>query len=248
MSAPMPPPPSLDDPAENASLEGPAEPTYVLFSVDSHGYALPVENVVAVLAYPPVTRVPTRAPHVLGVFPHRGTIVPLWDLHILFAADGPPADRPSVLVVEQGGDLFGLAVQQIDEVISAENIEVVAATELVLPAHVAGVIEGWMRATEDLTQEETGAGDDPGASKWRGLSDWVDEGAEGRFPTTPAPTAERDAAGLHSALSTSGKGERAAALLALLAPVHLLDAARLAAVGRGEYHDDSGPEVPHDRP
>lgn len=192
------------DPGPGSDAETAA---YVIFSVDTYGYALPVGNVRHVLSLPPLTRIPTDAPHVLGVFHHQGKVLALWDLHTLFGADGPPPVRPAVLVVEDGTRAVGLLVEHVDEVVTLLEPEVIAAREIVLPPHAQDAVLGWLRAAEPDEDAE------------------AVEGPVGA-PDGPVP--------LTSILDAVGRPDRGAAVLALHAPVHLLDPVRLWAVGSGE--------------
>lgn len=182
---------------------------FVIFSVDTYGYALPVRNVRHVLSLPPLTRIPTDAAHVLGVFHHQGKVLALWDLHTLFGADGPPPVRPAVLVIEDGTRAVGLLVEHVDEVVTLLEPEVVPAGEIVLPPHVQEAVLGWLRAAEPDEDADADI-----------------EGVQGRGPEAPVP--------LSAILDAVGRPDRGAAVLALHAPVHLLDPVRLWSVGSGE--------------
>ena len=53
-------------------------------------YAVPAERASEVVNLPPLTRVPGAAPHLLGVFAHRGEVLPVIDLARLI---GKPVDE-----------------------------------------------------------------------------------------------------------------------------------------------------------
>jgi chemotaxis signal transduction protein len=232
-----------------ASL-GPTAPnkdTYVLFTVDTNTYALPVRDILAVLAYPAVTRIPTSLPHVLGVFHHRGRIVPLFDLHILFATDGPPPERPNLLIATHDDQVFGLAVDDIDEVITIDTVEVVTPPTTGLPEHIAPVVQGWLRVIEpDDTPDADRDVDRPASQSIQ--KNETDPPADARPISLHGTTEERSHATGTPVGSTRDKQEgheRAKILLSARAPVLLLDAARLKEAGRGSSISEW--EVTHGR-
>lgn len=90
--------------------------THVVFRVGTVRYALPVRRVLRVLPFPPVTRTPAAAAHMLGVFAHGGRAAALWDLHVLFGARDDPPRSPPVLLLETPEGLLGLAVTFVETV------------------------------------------------------------------------------------------------------------------------------------
>lgn len=202
---------------DDATADGVEGETYVVFTVDDRGYALPVERVRAARPLPAITRLPTVAPHVLGVFHHRGNVLPLWDLHILFAADGVPPQRPHVLVVDDGQQGVGLVVQHVDEVITASHVAVEPPDASALPGHLDEAVAGRLRVLQDPAVPDEGGppAAAPEASTSSGAGPRRDEGESDPQESGGA----RDA--------------RAAAVLERLAPVHLIDVARLFEVGCG---------------
>lgn len=69
---------------------------HLVFSCGGSLYAVPAERASEVVNLPPLTRVPGAAPHLLGVFAHRGEVLPVIDLGRLV---GKPVEERSKRVV-----------------------------------------------------------------------------------------------------------------------------------------------------
>ncbi len=90
-------------------------PTYVGVRVGSEAYALPVENVREVAELGALTPVPRAPSEALGVRNLRGQVLPVFDLAALFGLErGGEAAR--LVVVEAGGRLAGLAIDEVTDV------------------------------------------------------------------------------------------------------------------------------------
>jgi purine-binding chemotaxis protein CheW len=63
---------------------------HLVFACGGSLYAVPAETASEVVNLPPMTRVPGAAPHLLGVFAHRGEVLPVIDLTRLI---GKPVDE-----------------------------------------------------------------------------------------------------------------------------------------------------------
>lgn len=63
---------------------------HLVFACGSGLYAVPAERASEVVNLPPLTRVPGAGPHLLGVFAHRGEVLPVIDLARLI---GKPVDE-----------------------------------------------------------------------------------------------------------------------------------------------------------
>ncbi len=69
-----------------------------MFACGSSLYAVPSERAAEVVNLPALTRVPGAPGHVLGVFAHRGEVIPVVDLSRLLGGRGEDAYRRAVLV------------------------------------------------------------------------------------------------------------------------------------------------------
>lgn len=76
---------------------------HLVFTCGASRYAVPADTAAEVVTLPPLTRVPGAPVHLLGVFAHRGELLPVVDLSRLA---GRPADercKRAVLVRGTGG-------------------------------------------------------------------------------------------------------------------------------------------------
>jgi chemotaxis signal transduction protein len=80
----------------------------VLLPVGAELYAVPMDWVRVVVAAPPVTRLPTSPPLVLGLFNLRGQIVPLFDTAALLGVGAVGAVKFAAVIQTPDG-LVGLA-------------------------------------------------------------------------------------------------------------------------------------------
>jgi purine-binding chemotaxis protein CheW len=80
------------------------EPTqsYLVFCSGQSWYAVPSERAVEVVSFPELTRVPGAPSHLLGVFAHRGEIIPVVDLGVLTGSSVEGSKRGVLLRMPKG--------------------------------------------------------------------------------------------------------------------------------------------------
>jgi purine-binding chemotaxis protein CheW len=77
---------------------------HLVFACGASLYAVPAERAQEVVSLPVLTRVPGAPPHLLGVFAHRGEVIPVIDLARITGVKVETAWRRAVLVrVPRGG-------------------------------------------------------------------------------------------------------------------------------------------------
>jgi purine-binding chemotaxis protein CheW len=82
-----------------------AQKGHLVFACGESLYAVPAERAAEVVSLPALTRVPGAPPHLLGVFAHRGEVIPVIDIGLLVGAKGESATRRAVLVRVPRGSL-----------------------------------------------------------------------------------------------------------------------------------------------
>ena len=82
-----------------------AQRGHLVFACGESLYAVPAERAAEVVSLPQLTRVPGAPPHLLGVFAHRGEVIPVIDIALLVGAKGETASRRAVLVRVPRGSL-----------------------------------------------------------------------------------------------------------------------------------------------
>ena len=108
----------------------------------NEAYGLPLSAVREILAPPPVTEVPRAPEHVLGVISVRGQITTVIDLpKMLHLEVEHPDPYGRVLLVDNGEELIGVAVDRVIQVYRLEpsQIEYASAMGADLSEYVVGV-------------------------------------------------------------------------------------------------------------
>lgn len=77
-------------------------PSHFIFSCGPQSYAVRAEQAHEVVTFPALTRVPGAPMHVLGVFNHRGEVIPVIDLGSLGARHAESSQRAVILRAEGG--------------------------------------------------------------------------------------------------------------------------------------------------
>lgn len=88
---------------------------HLVFACGSSLYAVPSETAAEVVNLPALTRVPGSPRHLLGVFAHRGEVLPVIDLAVLMGAKSDRAPRRVVLVRVAKG-VMALMASRVDGV------------------------------------------------------------------------------------------------------------------------------------
>jgi len=82
-----------------------------VFACGASWYAVPADASSEVVTFPELTRVPGAPAHVLGVFAHRGEVIPVIDLSILTGGAAEDSRRAVLLRVEKGA--FALTASRV---------------------------------------------------------------------------------------------------------------------------------------
>jgi purine-binding chemotaxis protein CheW len=92
---------------------------WATFRLAGELFAVPVEHVQEVMMPQPLTPVPLAPPHIIGLINLRGRIVPAVDLRMRMQVPPDAASAPGgVVVVRTGGELVGLLVDAIGDVLT----------------------------------------------------------------------------------------------------------------------------------
>jgi purine-binding chemotaxis protein CheW len=76
--------------------------SYLVFSYGSSWYAVPAECSAEVVSFPELTRVPGAPGHLLGVFAHRGEVIPVVDMGLLVTGETEPTRRAVLVRLTRG--------------------------------------------------------------------------------------------------------------------------------------------------
>src|SRR5438552_13555775 len=79
-----------------------AQRGHLVFACGDSLYAVPAERAAEVVSLPQLTRVPGAPPHLLGVFAHRGEVIPVVDLAVLVGTQAESTQRAVLLRLHKG--------------------------------------------------------------------------------------------------------------------------------------------------
>ena len=88
-----------------------SETPQLVFASGAHWYAVPPERASEIVVVDRLTPLPAAAPHVLGVFVHRGEVIPLIDLVLL--RTGSPGGGSRAVVVRGERGSYALTVTRV---------------------------------------------------------------------------------------------------------------------------------------
>ncbi len=103
---------------------------YLTFAVGEEVFGIEIRYVTEIVGIQPITKLPEAPEHIKGVINLRGRIIPVVDVRLKFKK--PPMeynDRTCVVVVEAKDLLAGLIVDNVAEVVSIADEDVVEPPE-----------------------------------------------------------------------------------------------------------------------
>ncbi|SEL98808.1 MULTISPECIES: chemotaxis protein CheW [Stigmatella] len=101
--------------AKSREEERPSVLTVLTFHVGGERYAVPIEQVDHVMESRGLCSLPGAPRHVLGAIFSRSRVVPVLDLRQMLGLEGGGmSDLGKVVVVDVGGEAFGVAAEQVD--------------------------------------------------------------------------------------------------------------------------------------
>lgn len=111
--------------------------TFLTFYSYNKLFGIKIENVVQIISYQPVSKIPEFPPYAIGVINLRGEVVPIIDFCMRFGEKQKEyTERTCIIVTKIKNGYIGFIVEAVDEVIkiSDENISA--------PPKVMGTIPG----------------------------------------------------------------------------------------------------------
>lgn len=104
---------------------------FLTFILGKEVYAIEIKFVIEMIGIQPITEVPELPEYVKGIINLRGKIVPVMDVRLRFRKESKEYnDRTCIIVVEVENILLGLIVDNISEVISIPDGEIVPPPEI----------------------------------------------------------------------------------------------------------------------
>lgn len=109
---------------------------YLTFAVGEEVFGIEIRYVTEIIGIQPITQLPEAPEHIKGVINLRGRIVPVVDVRLKFKKPSMEYnDRTCVIVVEANDLVAGLIVDQVAEVLSIADADVVPPPEYSATAH-----------------------------------------------------------------------------------------------------------------
>lgn len=136
--------------AENALVATDSSDGLVSIRIGSQTFGVPVLSVQDVISETPINRVPLAPPEVAGSLNLRGRIVTAIDMRRrLGMPPGAPDDHSMSVIVEHGGELYALVVDDVGDVLWLEPAEREAGP-VTLSAEWRAVCSGLYRLEDEL--------------------------------------------------------------------------------------------------
>ena len=119
-------------------------------------YGIPVAQVREVIRPAAITRVPGSPTSVLGIVNVRGAVVTVLDLSVLLTQDRA-VTTGSIVLLEHGSRLVGLAVQTVRDVRAGHSVDEIASggpteDEVVVPLDAAALCARYLLSSEEMGQ------------------------------------------------------------------------------------------------
>lgn len=115
---------------------------YLTFALDSEYYGIEIKHVTEIIGVQTITEVPEMPEYIRGIINLRGKIIPVMDVRLRFKKPYRAYnDRTCVIVVDIREVSIGLIVDQVSEVLSIPDSEIVPPPELsnVMHTYITGI-------------------------------------------------------------------------------------------------------------
>ena len=97
----------------------------VVFSLSSEAYGVPITQVQEIIRLPDITRMPGTPDFIEGIINLRGRIIPVIDMRRRFSLEKHERnDKNRIVVTDIGGQIIGLIVDGVSEVLSVSGGQV----------------------------------------------------------------------------------------------------------------------------
>lgn len=104
---------------------------FLTFQIGNEVYGIEIKCVTEIIGIQPITEVPELPDYIRGIINLRGKIIPVMDVRLRFKKEGVEYnDRTCVIVVDIGGVSIGLIVDNVSEVLTIPEEEIVAPPDV----------------------------------------------------------------------------------------------------------------------
>lgn len=104
---------------------------FLTFQVGNEVYGIEIKCVTEIIGIQPITEVPELPAYIIGIINLRGKIIPVMDVRLRFKKEEVEYnDRTCIIVVDIEGVSIGLIVDNVSEVLSIPEEEIVAPPDV----------------------------------------------------------------------------------------------------------------------
>lgn len=104
---------------------------FLTFALSNESYGIEIRYVTEIIGIQPITEVPELPEYIKGIINLRGKIIPVMDVRLRFKKQYREYnDRTCVIVIDIKDILIGLIVDNVSEVLSIPDTEIVAPPEV----------------------------------------------------------------------------------------------------------------------
>ncbi len=103
---------------------------FVIFKIKNTYFAFDVSNIIEIIHYQEITRVPFVEKEFVGVINFRGDLVPLIDLRIKMGVENSITDNVRIIVLEYENSKVGIMVDEIFEIVKVNTMEIEKEAQL----------------------------------------------------------------------------------------------------------------------
>jgi len=104
---------------------------YLTFQINSEVYGIEIRYVTEIIGIQPITEVPELPEYMKGIINLRGKIIPVMDVRLRFKkTEIVYNDRTCVVVIDIGNISIGLIVDNVSEVLSIPEEEIVSPPDI----------------------------------------------------------------------------------------------------------------------
>ena len=101
----------------------------VLFTVGGEEFGTDIFNVEGIERDKRIVRIPTAPAYIAGLIDLRGEAIPVFDLRVRFGF--PKAEEGLLIISKMRGSKVAIAVDEVKEIVEADDSEVISAPNLV---------------------------------------------------------------------------------------------------------------------
>lgn len=104
---------------------------FLTFQINSEVYGIEIRYVTEIIGIQPITEVPELSEYMKGIINLRGKIIPVMDVRLRFKKNTVEYnDRTCVIVIDIGTISIGLIVDNVSEVLSIPEEEIVSPPDI----------------------------------------------------------------------------------------------------------------------